>query len=64
MAAMLKFAMITAFVTAPIFGYLNYKLIKKEGNISTGMTLFALAGIVFLSGFTILFLLQFFGFIG
>ena len=30
MAALLKFAMISAFVTAPIFAYLNYALVKKK----------------------------------
>lgn len=64
MATMLKFAMISAFVTAPIFAYLNYSLIKEHGKISTGMNLFALSGIVFLAGFAVLFLLQFFGLIG
>ncbi|VEG13666.1 NRAMP family divalent metal transporter [Moraxella cuniculi] len=64
MATLLKFAMISAFVTAPIFAYLNYALVKKEGHLSTGMKWFALAGIAFLAGFTLLFLLQFFGIIG
>ncbi|MGP1605929.1 MAG: NRAMP family divalent metal transporter [Moraxella sp.] len=64
MAALLKFAMITAFVTAPIFAYLNYTLAKSEGTLSRGMNIYALAGIVFLSGFTVLFLLQFFKIIG
>lgn len=64
MAALLKFAMISAFVTAPIFAYLNYSLVKKEGHLSTIMKWYALAGIVFLTGFTVLFLLQFFGMIG
>ena len=64
MAALLKFAMISAFVTAPIFAYLNYALVKKEGHLSTIMKWYALAGIVFLTGFTVLFLLQFFGMIG
>lgn len=64
MAHLLKFAMITAFVAAPIFAYLNYSLVKDESNLSTGMRYFAVAGIIFLTGFTVLFLLQFFGFIG
>ena len=64
MELLLKFAMISAFVTAPIFAYLNYSLIKSEGQLSTLMKWFAISGIIFLSGFTILFLLQFFNFIG
>ncbi|MFB6349792.1 NRAMP family divalent metal transporter [Moraxella marmotae] len=64
MAALLKFAMISAFVTAPIFAYLNYSLIKKHGKISPAMKWYTLACIAFLLGFTVLFLLQFFGLIG
>ncbi|UNU73966.1 divalent metal cation transporter [Moraxella nasovis] len=63
MAALLKFAMISAFVTAPIFAYLNYSLIKSENQLSAFMKWFAIVGIAFLSGFTLLFLLQFFGLI-
>ena len=64
MGAMLKFAMITAFVTAPIFALLNYKLAKQERPMSALMNIYALASIAFLSGFTVLFLLQFFNVIG
>ena len=64
MELLLKFAMISAFVTAPIFAYLNYSLIKSEGKLSMPMKYYAISGIVFLSGFTLLFLLQFFKIIG
>lgn len=64
MAMLLKFAMISAFVSAPIFAYLNYSLAKSHGKLSSMMNVYALSGIVFLSGFTILFLLQFFKIIG
>lgn len=65
MATLLKFAMISAFVTAPIFAYLNYSLIKSRGKkLSPLMNVYAICGIVFLTGFTGLFLLQFFGVIG
>lgn len=64
MELLLKFAMISAFVTAPIFAYLNYSLIKSEGKLSIPMKYYAISGIVFLSGFTLLFLLQFFKIIG
>ena len=64
MATLLKFAMISAFVSAPIFAYLNYSLIKSEGQLTPAMKWYALSGIVFLSGFTVLFLLQFSGIIG
>ncbi|MCL1623564.1 hypothetical protein M2R47_04805 [Moraxella sp. Tifton1] len=61
MAALLKFAMISAFVAAPIYAYLNYSLIKNEPTTSFGMRWFAISGIVFLAGFSALFLLQFLG---
>lgn len=65
MATLLKFAMISAFVTAPIFAYLNYSLIKSHGKkCSPMMNIYAICGIVFLAGFTVLFLLQFFQIIG
>jgi len=57
--------MISAFVTAPIFAYLNYSLIKSHGKkCSPMMNIYAICGIVFLAGFTVLFLLQFFQIIG
>ena len=65
MATLLKFAMISACVTAPIFAYLNYSLIKSHGKkCSPMMNIYAICGIVFLAGFTVLFLLQFFQIIG
>lgn len=64
MATLLKFAMISSFVTAPIFAYLNYSLIKSAGQLTPFMKWFAIVSIVFLSGFAVLFLLQFFKFIG
>ncbi len=64
MATLLKFAMISAFVTAPIFAYLNYLLIKTHGKLNPMMNIYAICGIVFLTGFAGLFLLQFFKIIG
>lgn len=61
LALMLKFAMIMAFVSAPIFAWLNFTLVPNTTKI---MKVWAWAGLVFLSGFTILFLLHFFGLIG
>ncbi|MDO4895884.1 MAG: divalent metal cation transporter [Moraxella sp.] len=60
MGALLRFAMISAFVSAPIFAYLNYSLAKSKNLLSPAMNVYALAGIVFLGGFSVLFLLQFF----
>ncbi|WAJ74846.1 divalent metal cation transporter [Moraxella bovis] len=64
MASLLKFAMISSFVSAPIFAYLNYSLAKSENLLTPKMNIYALLGIAFLAGFAGLFLLQFFGIIG
>ena len=56
LGAMLKFAMISAFVSAPIFGWLNYSLVKGEQDISSGINALSIAGLIFLAGFTLLFL--------
>lgn len=64
MASLLRFGMISSFVSAPIFAYLNYSLAKSEKLLSPKMHIYALLGIAFLSGFAGLFLLQFFGIIG
>lgn len=61
LALMLKFAMIMAFVSAPIFAWLNFVLVPNATKI---MKVWAWSGLVFLSGFTILFLLHFFEIIG
>lgn len=64
LAAMLKFAMISAFVTAPLFAVLNYSLIKKHKKLGVFMKTYTLASIIFLSAFAVLFLLQHFKLIG
>ncbi len=56
LGAMLKFAMISAFVSAPIFGWLNYSLVKNHKKLSFGMNAYSIAGLLFLGGFTLLFL--------
>ena len=56
LGAMLKFAMISAFVSAPIFGWLNYSLVKKHKKLSAGMNVLSIAGLIFLAGFALLFL--------
>ena len=58
LGVMLKFAMISAFISAPIFGWLNYSLVKSRQNLSTGMNALSITGLVFLAGFAILFLLN------
>ena len=56
LGAMLKFAMISAFVSAPIFGWLNYSLVKSHQKLSAGMNALSIAGLIFLGSFALLFL--------
>ena len=60
MAELLKFAMITAFVSAPVFAWLNYRLVKgdKRHKLTMGMNFLAIIGLIYLTGFTVLFLLN------
>ncbi|WP_201527132.1 NRAMP family divalent metal transporter [Psychrobacter frigidicola] len=64
LGAMLKFAMISAFVSAPIFGWLNYTLVKNHQKLSAGMNALSIAGLLFLGGFALLFLANLAGLIG
>ena len=64
LGVMLKFAMISAFVSAPIFGWLNYSLVKNHKKLSMGMNALSIAGLIFLAGFALLFLANLAGFIG
>lgn len=58
LGAMLKFAMITAFIAAPVFAWLNYSLVKSEQTIAGWLNVLSIAGLVFLIGFAGLFLLN------
>ncbi|SJN40187.1 NRAMP family divalent metal transporter [Psychrobacter sp. JB385] len=64
LGAMLKFAMVSAFISAPIFGWLNYSLVKNHKKLSAGMNAWSIAGLIFLAGFTLLFLANFAGIFG
>ena len=64
LGAMLKFAMISAFISAPIFGWLNYSLVKNHKKLSAGMNAYSVASLVFLGGFTLLFLANLAGILG
>lgn len=64
LATMLNFAMVSAFVTAPVFAWLNFSLIRQTRTISPGLRVLAWAGLVFLTGFAVLFLLNLAGLIG
>ncbi|HFC3446542.1 TPA: NRAMP family divalent metal transporter [Neisseria gonorrhoeae] len=60
MANLLKFAMIAAFVSAPVFAWLNYRLVKgdKRHRLTAGMNFLAIVGLLYLAGFAVLFLLN------
>ena len=62
-SALLKFAMISAFLTAPVFAWLNYGLVKqdKKHKLSPTMNLLAIVGLIYLVGFALLFVLNFAG---
>lgn len=61
LGAMLKFAMITAFLAAPIFAWLNFVLVRGEQEISPTMRTLAWVGLAYLVGFAVLFVLQLVG---
>ena len=62
-SALLKFAMISAFLAAPVFAWLNYWLVKqdKKHKLSPVMNLLAVVGLIYLVGFAVLFVLNFAG---
>jgi len=64
LGAMLKFAMISAFVSAPIFGWLNYSLVKNHKKLSAGMNVYSIISLLFLGGVALLFLANLAGFFG
>ncbi len=64
LATMLTFAMISAFLTAPVFAWLNFSLVRGEGSLSPGLRYLSYAGLVYLAGFAGLFLLDFVGLLG
>lgn len=64
LAAMLRFSMISAFVTAPVFAWLNYSLVRKNSGTSGLLHALAMIGIVFLGAFTLLFLVNLAGLLG
>ncbi|GAA1705109.1 NRAMP family divalent metal transporter [Propioniferax innocua] len=64
MAAMLRFSMISAFVTAPVFAWLNYSLVRKNKSVTPMLHVLAILGIIFLTAFTLLFLASLMGLLG
>lgn len=63
MAELLKFAMISAFLAAPVFAWLNYRLVKtdKKHKIGMAMETLSIVGLIYLVGFAGLFVLNFTG---
>ena len=56
---MLKFAMIASFVSTPVFAWLNLSLVLKgEHKIKGGLYWLSIIGLIYLSGFTLLFIAQ------
>ncbi len=56
LSPMLTFAMTLAFVTTPFFAWLNFSLVRKTG-ISPAMNIFAWIGLIYLSAFSLLYVL-------
>lgn len=56
---MLKFAMIASFVSTPVFAYLNLSLVLKgEHKVKGGLFWLSLIGLMYLTSFTLLFIVQ------
>ncbi|MBC53777.1 MAG: hypothetical protein CMQ34_15135 [Gammaproteobacteria bacterium] len=55
LSPMLTFAMTLAFLTTPFFAWLNFSLVRGKG-ISMGMNLLAWIGMIYLTAFSLLFL--------
>lgn len=65
LAPMLKFAMITAFLTTPVFAWLNLMLARDSAHkISFSLMMLSWLGLLYLVGFAVLFLLQLVGLFG
>ncbi|ALO46720.1 NRAMP family divalent metal transporter [Pseudohongiella spirulinae] len=57
LSPMLTFAMTLAFLTTPFFAWLNFSLMRNLGTMSKGMAMWAWVGIIYLSAFSILYLI-------
>lgn len=53
---MLTFAMSLAFVTTPVFAWLNYRLMQDAGQMSPWLRWLSRVGLLYLAGFALLFL--------
>lgn len=61
---MLKFAMSSAFVSAPVFAWLNYSLVRSEQKLSSGIQALSIIGFMFLLGFALLYVANTMGVFG
>lgn len=61
---MLKFAMSSAFVSAPVFAWLNYSLVRSEQKLSSGIQALSIIGFMFLLGFALLYVANTMGIFG
>ena len=64
MGELLRFAMMAAFIMAPIFAWLNFQLVRRQDHLSNTLRILSWVGLVFLGGFTLLFLAAELGLIG
>ena len=56
---MLKFAMIASFVSTPVFAWLNLSLVLKgEHRVKGGLLWLSILGLIYLSAFTLLFIVH------
>lgn len=63
-ATMLTFAMISTFITAPVLAWSNFSLVRGQRTLSSSLRYLSYAGLVYLSGFAGLFLLNSAGLVG
>lgn len=62
--SMLAVATVASFVSAPIFAYLNLSLVRNDGHkMPTWLLYLSFAGLIFLTGFTLLYLANLMGFL-
>ncbi len=63
MRSLLDFATVISFLAAPFFAYINFKVVKsdflpKEYHPKKGLTILSWAGLIFLLGFSVLFIVS------
>lgn len=64
-ATMLRFAMICSFVSTPIFAWLNLSLVLKgEHRVKGGLLWLSIIGLIYLTSFTLLFIVHQMGWLG